>query len=242
MFNVVELLRPVREKRAGGLEELAEKLIAGERIPAEVIEQKLYEAHRDAADLQAIIERRTRVKELVAVIHDAPPAEKRMAVVEGEITKARADFDRARDQLAATEKKHDAELRQLRGVVQQATAAKDALLSRENLPPALWQEFRDAERAADDAEEAYQSAVRRLPDLKTNADFLRRFADRVTDGPAHKLGSQFVSKDVEEAKAVAAEELMNEVKASIPKLKAAWDAAVAEREKTRVSILKELGV
>lgn len=72
--DVLEMLRPVRAKRVDQLEELAGKILAGEKIPAEIIDAKLVEARKEPADLQRIIDRKTRAASLVALAKAGVPA------------------------------------------------------------------------------------------------------------------------------------------------------------------------
>ena len=78
VINVLELLRPVREKKIDRLEELADRLIAGENISPEVIDQCIREAHREPGELQAIVERKTRAAELAKVARSGGPAKTRL--------------------------------------------------------------------------------------------------------------------------------------------------------------------
>lgn len=241
--NVLEMLRPVRDKRVDQLEELAGKILAGEKIPAEIIDAKLVEAHKEPADLQKIIDRRTRVAALVAVAKAGGPAEKRLAKIAGEITAVQEEYDLARAKLLALKEKHAGEQSKLTESVQTAARARDQLLSRECLPAAAWDRIAASERAADAAEEAFHAAKRGLPDFIKALNEADRAVRRARDGDdlIKQDGEWLTLADVEQ-RAKQARADLEQHEASIPKLEADWKKRCSDREATRAEILAELGL
>jgi hypothetical protein len=241
--DVLEMLRPVRAKRVDQLEELAGKILAGEKIPAEIIDAKLVEARKEPADLQRIIDRKTRAASLVSLAKAGAPAEKRLAKIEGEIAAVREEYDLARAKLLAVQEKHAGEQAKLTDSVQAAARARDQLLSQECLPLVAWDKLAAAERAADEAENTFQSAQRQLPEFTKALNEAERAVRRARDGDdlVKQDGEWLTLADVEQ-RAKKAKAAFDRHEASIPTLEAAWKKRCKERDATRVEILAEFGL
>lgn len=242
MIDIAAMLRPVRAKRMNQLEELAERLADGEILPAEVIDAKLVEAGKQPADLQAMVDRKARVEALAEISKAGTPARKRLATITGEISAARADFDKVRDKLRGIEAKHSEERSQLEAAVQAADAARLKLLSKECLPPLLWTRLVEAERLADESGEEHGTALRRLPEVEAAADEAERFAARAAEGRPVRHSGELI--DAEAAARLAKERraARDAHQASVPKLETAWRKACADRDATREEILKAIGL
>jgi hypothetical protein len=238
MFDVMAMLRPVREKRIDQLEDLAERMLNGDAIPPELVDKTLREAGREPADLQAILDRRTRVRGLVAEVKRGVPAIARLQAIDAEIGKAKAAFDRARAELIAVEQRHAAEHSELSSVVRAADTARSQLLSKENLPPAAWERMVAAERAADDASNAHDIALRKLPDLRSAARWAAEQAKGKTDGSPYRGGRGFVSAEQYRAEATVAQKAFETAEASVPQLEKDRDAARRNRDATIADIFK----
>jgi hypothetical protein len=238
MFNVLEMLKPVREKRIDQLEDLAERIINGEAIAAELVDKTLRDAGREPADLQAILDRQTRARVLVSEVKRGVPARMRLQAIDGEIAKASAAFDRARDELNGVRERYTGERSELSTVVSAADNARSQLLSKENLPPAVWQRLVAAERAADDAASAHDVALRKLPDLRNAARSAAEQAAGKTDGGSYRTGRGFVSADEYRAEAIRSQKAVEAAEASVPQLEKERDAARRNRDTTVADIFK----
>ena len=241
--DVVEMLRPVRAKRVDQLEELAGKILAGEKIPAEIIDAKLVEAHKDPADLQRIIDRKTRAASLIEIARAGAPAEKRLAKIDEQIAVAREDFDKARAKLLAVQEKHAGEQSKLNDSVQAAARARDQIRSQECLPAIAWEKLVAAQRAADAAENTYQSAQRRLPEFTKAVNEAERAVRKAREsGDLVKQDGEWLTLADLEHRAKEAKSELDQHEASIPKLEAEWQKRCQQRDATRVEILAEVGL
>lgn len=241
MINVLELLRPVREKKIDRLEELADRLIAGENISPEVIDQCIRDAHREPGELQAIVERKTRAAELAKLARSGGPAKARLQAVDAEIAKFEAAFDRARDELAAVQERYAAERSRLKEIASQAESARNDLLTKGYMPPALWEKLVLAEREAEDASEAADAVRRKMPDLRNAVKWAEDQAARKTDG-LYRIGNRNVSKAELDKNASDARAALDTAEASVPVLEKARDAARKRREETIAEVARAMGL
>lgn len=241
-MNVLELLRPVREKRVESLEEIADRLVAGEKISPEVIDGVLTAAHKDPADLQAIIDRKVRLRELVEIVKGSSGAAKRLQVVESEIASAAKALDVAVEKLKAVRTKYDGERAALKTTVATAEAARVEIFSKDVLPVALWAELSEAETAADDAREEFERASRHLSTVKSRFNDAEARKRHVDGGGSAKYEGRWMTREEASQLASDAAVALKAQEAAIPKLEKAWEAACEARDATRAKILREVGL
>lgn len=240
MLNVLELLAPVRKKKAVDLEGLAAKLLAGERITPEVVNDTLLSAGLEPSDLQAIIDRRTRVTELAAIVKRGAKAPVRLAQIDAEITAAEQAVKTARDNFVALSERHEPERAALKTICNDAESARSDLLLKGYLSPEQWERLQAAEKASIDADETYHAALRHEAALKSRANEAARMARQAESGKV-VVDGEWIEADAAASRARQADREHAAHVASYPKLKAAWDHAVLDYQKTRDAILKEQG-
>ena len=142
------MLAPVRAKKVYQLEEIADKLLAGENIPAEVIDSALVASGKQPADLQAIVDRKAEVRRLVAIVRGSKGAVEKVAAIDAEIAAAEKEFDAAREKLVAVRAKHEADRTRLRVEITEAERARAEILTQSRLPMEAWERLSEAEREA----------------------------------------------------------------------------------------------
>lgn len=240
-INVLEMLRSVTAKKISGVEEIADRLFRGEKIPGEVIHATLQEAGRTPEDLQAMVDSRERIAGLVKVIKDSPAAVRRLNAIEKEITDQEVAFEAQRQRLRELTEKHEDERRTLKAIVSNADAARASLLTKDVLPAALWERLRAAEQACIDADEAYGAAYRQRPELTRAAAEMARYVQYLGEGKPVRHDGKDLDEDTARKLAKAAAEERDANATSIPALEAAWNRACEARDATRAAILKELG-
>lgn len=241
MVSVLELLAPVRAKKVFQLEELADKLVAGENIPAELIDNTLVASGKTPADLQAIIDRKSEVKRLVAIVRASKGAGEKLAAIESQIAAAEREFDNAREKLLAVREKHDGDRARLRAEIDAADRARDEILTQGKLPVAAWERLSEAEREASDANEAHAHALREVPTYRGRAnEAARRLRSLESGTPVFDRGEPVDSDKVVKAER-AARAAAEQHEASIPKLEAQLREARQRRDAVRAAILRELG-
>lgn len=166
IVDIAKILGTRPEKHAERIDELAERLVGGEKVDREEIRVFLDRIEAAPEELQAAVDRLTRRRELLATIRDAAPPRKRLADIEAEIAMAAADVERAEDIVARIRSKYREKLFDLRTTVEAADRAAVALLEYRNLPPSEAARLRAARDAANQAEANVDRLKRELPALR----------------------------------------------------------------------------
>jgi chromosome segregation ATPase len=157
-FNVMEFLRPRKQAKVVAVSKLAERLHAGEQIDPDLILHSLEQAGASEQQLQAEIDRLERVAKLRQQIADAVPAQKRLDVIDAEISKAADKLQAAALEVQRVREKHFAEGEQLRHKVSTGETATSSLLEAANLSEQQREEMAALQQAYMDAAHAHDSA------------------------------------------------------------------------------------
>jgi len=213
MVSVAELIWPMRKPRPEGIEEVAERIAAGDPPPAAEIVAVLDRSRCSEDVLQAAVNRHVRVAELRRELAAAGPARKRFAAIEAELEAARAAVRKAVAARDAVVKRIGEEYADLQYRVNAAERAEVSLLEPGNLPPA------DAERLAaseEAATAASEQATAARGDLEAAQRTLQAAERKLPEAEAEARANPG-NQDIE----AAAERLRNAVKARGERVKAA---------------------
>lgn len=141
-FNVLEYLRPKKTAVAAAINGLAEQLHQGASITPDEILKRLAASGTTERDLQAEIDRLDRVATLRAKVAAGAPAQKRLDVIDAEITAAAEKLQTAALAVQAVQDKHYTEGNQLREKLSAAEQARALILEPQNIRPADLEQLR----------------------------------------------------------------------------------------------------
>jgi hypothetical protein len=172
-FNVMEFLRPRKQAKVESIAKLASQLHKGEPVDPDLILQSLHQAGGTEEQLQAEIDRLERVAKLRQQIAEGVPAQKRLDVIDAEISKAADKLQAAALEVQRLREKHAAEGDLLRGKLLVAEDGASKLLEAANMAPSDRDAWQDLQAATVDAYEAHsiakqdqQHAASRLKDAE----------------------------------------------------------------------------
>jgi hypothetical protein len=238
-FNVMEFLRPHKQAKAGLLEQLAVRLHKGEAIDPDHILEQLSASGSTEQQLQAEIERLDRVAELRARIVAAAPAQKRLDVIQAEIDKAQAAFEKAATDLRRVRDKHATESSELHATLAQADDAKAALLEPGNLPAGEQARLRQLADDAAAAREALSVAKQDLQHARARMAECEKRHPEAQELARRNRGNSDAQEDAkrwDRAKAARTEQLST-AEAALATAQQQADAAAAAEERCREQLI-----
>jgi DNA repair exonuclease SbcCD ATPase subunit len=172
-FNVMDYLRPRKQAKVVAIAKLASQLHKGEAVDPDVILHSLHQAGGTEEQLQAEIDRLERVARLRQQIAEGGPAQKRLDVIDAEISKAADKLQAAALEVQRLREKHFAEGHELRAKLLAAEDGASKLLEADNLAPGDRDAWQYLQAATVDAHEAHsissqdlQHATARLRDAE----------------------------------------------------------------------------
>jgi hypothetical protein len=242
-FNVLEMLRPVREKKVQSLDDYARRIVAGETIPGEVIETALKDADVPHTALQEIIDRLIRQRDLAAIVRAGKAAKPDHDKVESQVDAAEKAFDEARANYRAFLEKVEPERVRLKRIVREGGEAEDELLNERNLSPTQLERLRQAEREVSEADVAAHHAEHKEDrQLVTSINEARQWVEDIKCNAQRPIwvDSKLLDKDEAERLLAVRQAALAQHRASFPKLKAAHEEAKARRLATRAALIKEI--
>jgi hypothetical protein len=226
-IDIVGMIRGRKQARVAGIEELAQRLAAGEAVQPEEVEAILDRTGCDEEQLQQRVDALERRAGLVAAVARGEAARAKIDAIDAECEKAWQAVADAQRKHAGVVAKHADELLKLRQALDAGDRASDDLLSPENLSPADRDRLAQARKAASDAEQAAAALRRSMPELRLSLENAEREAvDAVENARLYRSNA-----DAQDRKARAE----NAVKARTARIKAAeaeLPKLVAEVERT----------
>jgi hypothetical protein len=237
-IDIVGMIRGRREARAQGIEELANRLAAGEAVAPEEIEAILARTGTDEELLQAAVDRIERRAELLAQVSRGNGAQGKIDKIEGEIDTAWEAVAVAQRKHAAVRDKHAGELTDLRHAVEVANRASDELLAPANLSPADREQLAQARKAASDAALAVAELRRSMPDVRMSLEQAERaLVDAVETARTNRGNRDVQDHKVRCERAVSArKERVAVAEAELPKLQAEADRTAAAVEEIEAEL------
>jgi hypothetical protein len=222
MVSIATFLQPARRAGVDHVDELAERIAAGVHVQPEEVLAVLNRCGCSEEDLQAAVDRCSRVLDLRRQIASAGPIEKRLAEIESEVQGAEAQVNAARAKLRAIIERVNEEHLDLRHKADAIDRARRSLMNEANLPPALGGRLRAARAASSQASDALTARRHELDERRAR---LRRAQE---DLPIAEREASMRPGSVDARDAV--ERLRNAVKARGDLVSEA-EKAVAEAER-----------
>lgn len=239
-LDVLDKVRGRQAARAAGIEELARRMAAGEKVQADEVEAVLTRTGCTVDDLRervACLERRA---EQHRVIVAGDKAEKRLAKIRAEINDARAVAFDAIEKAEAIAQRHWGDTIALEQTARDAFQAKEVLLAPVNLTAQQREQLAQARQAHVDAERALTEAQTSMQTIRASITKLE--ADTAEDDNDCRLnpdnGDMRDRLNRHKAAAETKQRQLNEVESGLPGLQAAADKARESKRTIEAELMR----
>ena len=239
-LDVLDKVRGRQAARAAGIEELARRLAAGEKVQADEVEAVLTRTGCTVDDLRervACLERRAEHHRAIVA---GEKAEKRLAKIRAEINDARVVAFDAIEKAEAITQRHWGDTIALEQAARDAFQAKELLLAPVNLMAQQREQLAQAKQAYGDAERALTEAQASMPTIRASITKLE--AGVAEDEDDCRLnpdnGDMRERLDRHKAAADTKRRELNEVESGLPGLQAAADKARESKRAIEAELMR----
>jgi chromosome segregation ATPase len=234
MISVATILGMKRADFAERVDELAQRIVDGEKVGRDELAAFIQRIEVAPEDLQVAVDRLTRRAELLQTVRDSTPSRKRLEGIRQEFAALQAELDNAVARLDGLRAKYAVQLIDLEQTVRAADAAAAALIEPRNLPQADAERLRAARAAVDEASGEIDAARREVRDLRIHADDAERILAEERSTLTLNGDSDLAKEQVARAEMAAATRAkrLRDAEANLPKMEK--KLAVARRDRDRV--------